>query len=268
MWPGSLLVEMASYTFYHCCTSARWVHRRCPVHLLISHWLCAPGHSSVGNVVVQSPSPAWLFVTPWTAAHQASLSFTISWSLLKLLSIESVMPSNHLTLGRPLLLLPSIFPSMRGFPSESALHIRWPKYWRCGLILWLTWELSLPFCLHRFIFYLLKSNSVLTTDSSGCQRFSFCQMKCVCVCVCVWKGEGMDQNEKHLMSLTINFLTFLLDDPLSWFYFFPPSTSFFPAGPLVYLWSLSSAFPFLSILFLTEFTHSLVPAHSPCRWYP
>ena len=68
-------------------------------------------------------------MTPWTAACQASLSFTISWSLLKLMSIESVMPSNHLILCCPLLLLPSIFPSIRVFSSESALHIRWPKYW-------------------------------------------------------------------------------------------------------------------------------------------
>ena len=70
-----------------------------------------------------------LFATPWTAACQASLSFTISRSLLKLISIESVMPSNHLILCRPLLLLPSIFPSIRVFSDESALCIRWPKYW-------------------------------------------------------------------------------------------------------------------------------------------
>ena len=68
-------------------------------------------------------------MTSWTIAHQASLSFTISWSLLKLMSIESVMPSNHLILCCPLLLLPSIFPSITVFPNESALHIRWPKYW-------------------------------------------------------------------------------------------------------------------------------------------
>ena len=72
---------------------------------------------------------AQLFVTPWTAAHQASLSFTISWSLLKLMSIESVMPSNHLILCRPLLLPPSIFPSTRVFSNECHLCIRWPKYW-------------------------------------------------------------------------------------------------------------------------------------------
>ena len=77
---------------------------------------------------VQSLSHVRLFVTPWTAAHQASLSITNSQSSLKLMSIESVMPSNHLILCRPLL-LPSIFPSIRGFSNKSALHIRWPKYW-------------------------------------------------------------------------------------------------------------------------------------------
>src|SRR5574337_983619 len=70
--------------------------------------------------------------TPWTAAHQASLSYTISWSLLKFMSIESVMLSNHLILCWPLLLLPSIFPSITVFSNESALHIRWPKYWSCN----------------------------------------------------------------------------------------------------------------------------------------
>ena len=74
-------------------------------------------------------SPVWLFSTPWTAAGQVSLSFTISQSLLKLLSTESVMPSNHLFLCRPLLLLPSVFLSIRVFSNQQALHIRWPKYW-------------------------------------------------------------------------------------------------------------------------------------------
>ena len=78
---------------------------------------------------VQLLSCILLFVTPWTATHQTSLSFTISWSLLKLMSTELVMPSNHLILCRPLLLLPSIFPSIRVFSNESVLPIRWPKYW-------------------------------------------------------------------------------------------------------------------------------------------
>jgi len=81
-----------------------------------------------GIVVVQLLRHVRLFVTPWTAALQASLSFTISQSLLKLMSIESVMPSNHLVLCHPLL-LPSIFPSIRVFSNESALRIRWPNCW-------------------------------------------------------------------------------------------------------------------------------------------
>ena len=78
---------------------------------------------------VQLLSHVQLFATTWTAAHQASLSTTNSWSLLKLTSSESVMPSNHLILCRPLLLLISILPSIRDFSNESVLHIRWPKYW-------------------------------------------------------------------------------------------------------------------------------------------
>ena len=80
-------------------------------------------------LLVQSLSRVQLSVTPWAAARQASLSFTISRSLLKPMSIESVMPSKHLILCRPVLLLPSVFPSIRVFSNESALRIRWPKYW-------------------------------------------------------------------------------------------------------------------------------------------
>ena len=78
---------------------------------------------------VQSLSPVGLFTTPWTAACQVSLSITNSWSLPRLMSIESVMPSNHLILCRPLLLTPSMFPSIRLFSSETVLRIMWPKYW-------------------------------------------------------------------------------------------------------------------------------------------
>ena len=78
---------------------------------------------------VQFLSQVQLFVTPWTATRQAFLTITNSWSLLKLMSIELVMPSNHLILCRPLLLLPSIFPSIRVFSNESVLCIRWPKCW-------------------------------------------------------------------------------------------------------------------------------------------
>ena len=78
---------------------------------------------------VQSLSRVWLFATPWIAAHQASLSINNSWSSLRLMSIEWVMPSSHLILCCPLLLLPPIPPSIRVFSNESTLHMRWPKYW-------------------------------------------------------------------------------------------------------------------------------------------
>ena len=87
----------------------------------------------IGFIVFQSISQVRLFETPWTTAHQASLSFTNSWSLLTLISIESVMPSNHLILCHPLLLLPSISPSIRVFSNESVLCIGWPKFWSFSL---------------------------------------------------------------------------------------------------------------------------------------
>ena len=80
-------------------------------------------------VVIQLLNCVLFFAVPWTAAHQAPLSFTVSQSLLKLMSIKSVMPSNHFTLCHALLLLPSIFPSIRVFSNESALYIGWPKHW-------------------------------------------------------------------------------------------------------------------------------------------
>ena len=95
---------------------------------------------SISVSSVQLLSCIWLFLTPWTAACQASLSLTKSRSLLKLMSIESVMPSNHLILCRPLLLLPSTFPSLRVFSNESVLHIRWPKFWNFSLSLSLSNE--------------------------------------------------------------------------------------------------------------------------------
>ena len=91
--------------------------------------------ASVSSAVVQSSSCVHLFETPRTIACQASLSFTISWYLFKLMSIESVMPSNHLILYCLLLLPPSIFPSITVFSDESALRIRWPKYWSFSFII-------------------------------------------------------------------------------------------------------------------------------------
>ena len=98
--------------------------------ILASHNNGVKIYNSCVVVVVQLLSCVQLFATPGTAAHQASLSFTISQSLFKLMSSESVMPSNHLILCRPLLLLPSVLPSIKVFSNESALRIRWPKYWR------------------------------------------------------------------------------------------------------------------------------------------
>ena len=152
-----------SYQGLHWCryssfySLANWLVRRAPslhnivsILCLLSNLLCA-GHCAedfrsfnpinyfckVDTIIicsvqfssVQSLSHVRLFETPWTAARQASLFITNSWSLLKLMSIKSVMPSNHLILCRPLLLFPSIFPSMSVFSNESLLCIRWPKYW-------------------------------------------------------------------------------------------------------------------------------------------
>ena len=91
---------------------------------------------------VQSLSRVQFFATPWTSARWASLSITNSWSLLKLVSIKSVMPSNHLILCHPLLLLPSIFLSIRIFSDESVLHIKWPKYWNFSFSISLSNECS------------------------------------------------------------------------------------------------------------------------------
>ena len=100
-----------------------------PESIWACDWAAYFSHSLFNFVAVHSLSHVQLFVTPWTAALQASLSFTNSRSLLKLMSIELVMPSNHLSLCHPILLLPSVFPSTRVFSNELALCIRWPKYW-------------------------------------------------------------------------------------------------------------------------------------------
>ena len=93
-------------------------------------------------ISVWSLSHVQLSLTPWTAAHQASLSITNSRTLLKLMSIESVMSSNHLIHFHPLILLPSIFPSIRVFSNESVIHIRWPKYWSFSFSISLSNEYS------------------------------------------------------------------------------------------------------------------------------
>ena len=101
------------------------IQKRCS----LNHWSRIEHFKQSKCCCFQSLSHVQLFATPWTAAHQTSLSFTIAWSLLKFMSIELVMLSNYLILCRPLLLLPSIFPSIRVFSNESALLARWSKYW-------------------------------------------------------------------------------------------------------------------------------------------
>ena len=111
-----------TYVVFHKPTSRLIPQIWLPIHSFFFFFL-------LNVVVVQSLSCVWLFMTSWTATCQASLSFTISWSLLRLTSIESMMSSNHLILCHPLLLLPSIFPSIRVFSNKSVLWISWPKYW-------------------------------------------------------------------------------------------------------------------------------------------
>ena len=106
-----------------------WVTPTCPGKDLSKSLSKLVGETKTEFSSVQSLNRVWLFATPWIAARQASLSITNSRSLLKLMSIESVMPSSHLILCRPLLLLPSIPPSIRVFSNESMLRMRWPKYW-------------------------------------------------------------------------------------------------------------------------------------------
>ena len=107
----------------------KWNRQEC-INPKVSENRPGTSQGNQGFSSVQSLSHVWLFATPWTAAHQASLSITNSRSPPKPTSIELVMSSNHLLFYHPLLLLPSIFPSIRVFSNESALHIRWPKYWR------------------------------------------------------------------------------------------------------------------------------------------
>ena len=121
--------------------------------------------------VVQSLSHVRLFVTLWAAAHQASLSITNSRSLLKLTSIESVMPSNHLIFCHPLVFLPSIFPSIRVFSNESVLHIRWPNYWSFSFSISPSHEYSglISFRIDKLDLPTIRSYTAGETDSWSAQ---------------------------------------------------------------------------------------------------
>ena len=122
---------------------------------------------------VQSLSCVRLFATPWTAARQASLSFTDSWSLLKFMSIESVMPSNHLILCCPLLFLPSIFSSIRIFSNELALCIRWAKYWSFSISPSNEYSGLISFRIDWFGLFAvqLHHQSFLTSESRVCKKY-------------------------------------------------------------------------------------------------
>ena len=123
-----------------------WLNQECSSDM--SHLL----HFTHSHIVIQSHSRVRLFATPWTAAHQVSLPLTISWSLPQFMAIASVMPSIHLVPWCPLLLLPSVFPSIRNFSSELAVHISWPKYWIFSFSISPSNEYSelIPFKIDRF----------------------------------------------------------------------------------------------------------------------
>ena len=113
------------------------------------------------------------FATSWSAAYQASLSFTISHSWLKLMSIESVMLSNHLILCHPLLLLFSIFPSIRVFPSESTLHIRWPKYWSFSISPSNEYSVLISFRIDWFNLFAVQGTLKSLSPATKFERISF-----------------------------------------------------------------------------------------------
>ena len=144
-------------------------------------------------VVVQFPQ---LFAIPLTAAHQASPSFTIYWSLLKFMSNESVMPSNHLILCCPLLLLPSIFPSIRVFSNQSALHIRWSNYWSFSFSISPSSEYSVLIdCLDLFAVQRPLKSLLHHHNSKAsilwCSAFFMVQLPCIIIHD-YWKNHSFD----------------------------------------------------------------------------
>ena len=152
-------------------------------------------------IVVQSISCVKLFPIPWTVACQASLSFTISWSLLILMSIESVILSDHLILGHLLLFLPSIFPRTRVFSNELALHIRWPKYWSFNFSLGPSNEYSGLFSIRIYCFDLLTVKG--SQESSAAPQFesinslAFSILKCPALTSIrdYWKNHSFDYTD-------------------------------------------------------------------------
>ena len=184
-----------SHTEFPCWQSPSFPHQPvwtwCPGFVLQTRIKLKPAFA-----VVQSLSPVRLFATPWTAALQASLSFTVSWSLLKLMSIELVMPSSHLIPCHPLLLLPSIFPSTRVFFNESVLCIRWPKYWNFSFIITLSNEYSWLISFRMDWFDLLQSKGLSRLFSNTTvQKYQLFSIWCP-ICWGKW-GAWPKLNSSH-----------------------------------------------------------------------
>ena len=168
-------------------------------------YLCLPQSKGRIIAVFQSFSCVQLFATPWTTAHQASLFLTISWNLLKLISIKSVMPSNHLIFCRPLL-LPSIFPSIRVFSNESALHIRWPRYWSFSFTIRPSKQYSglISFRIDWFNILAVQGTlkSLLQHSSKAsilqCSAFLIVQLSHLYISVCPRAQGGLDLSKGHV----------------------------------------------------------------------
>ena len=146
--------------------------------------------------VVQSLNHVWLFVNPWTIAHQASLSITISRSLLKFMSIKLVMPPSNLILCHPLLVLPSIFPNIRVFSNESALRIRRPKYWRFSISRSNEYSGLISFTIDKFdilaVQGTLKSSPTLQFKSIDSSALSFLYGPTLTSMHDYWKNHSFD----------------------------------------------------------------------------
>ena len=136
-------------------------------------------------------------MTPWTAAHQASLSFTISWRLFRFMAIDSVMPSNHLILCHPLLLSPSLFPSIRVFANESVLHIRWPKYWSFSTSPSNEYSGLIPFRIDWFDLFAIQGTLLLqhhNSKASVLRHSAFFMVQLTCVHD-YWKNHSFDYTD-------------------------------------------------------------------------
>ena len=189
-------------------------------------------HSAI--FVVQWLSQVRLFATPWTAARQASLSFTISQSLLKLMSIELVTPSNHLILCCPFIFLPSIFPSIRVFSNESVLRIRWPEYWSFSFITSPSNEYSglISFRIDGLISLLSKRLSrVLSSTTVRKHQFFGAQLS-------LWSNSHIHMwpIRDHWYTLPLNIWNFILWHPMEPSFPFSVTREFHSADAFAWSW--------------------------------